>query len=94
MQEPWLVDGHTPNRGKIGQAKLRTISVVLVETLQYLLSQILQMRLPVILSIVVYRRTSLPHKMVNIVFSTTYSTVKYNFWNVSCVLFLICTTMF
>ena len=79
MREPWLVDVHIPNRGKIGQAKLLKISVVLVETLQYILSQILQMRLHVILSIVVYRCTSLPHKMVNIVYSTTYSTVKYNF---------------
>ena len=53
--------------GKIGLATLDIIHEVLLKTLQYILSQILQTGWPVILDIVVYRHLSLPYKVVTII---------------------------
>ena len=66
-------------KGKIGWASLGTIHVMLLKTLQYLLSQISQTRWPVILDVDMFRHANLPYKIVSIVFSSPYSTFNYNF---------------
>ena len=69
-------------KGKIWKATLDIIHVIQLKTLQYLLSQILQIRWPVILDVVVCRHTNLIHKIEYFVlFSSSYIALKYNFFN-------------
>ena len=53
-------------KGKIGQTMFCIIHVILLESLQYLLSQILQTKLPVILDIIVVRHANLRTLIVSI----------------------------
>ena len=70
--------------GKIDHVRLGTIHVTLKKTLQYLLSKILQTRLPVVLVEVVCRQAKLPYQIiVSIVFSAPYSIFCCNF-NILC----------
>ena len=59
-------------KGKIEQNRPDTIDIILQKILQYLLSQILQTRLPVIVD-EVCRHIKLPYKIQSIVFSSSYS---------------------
>ena len=66
-----------PKIGKIEQSRLGTIHLILLKSLQYVLSQILQMRCPVIHDVVVQTR-NLVYKIVSIVFSSLYRAFNYN----------------
>ena len=66
-------------QGKIAQFTRDTIHVILLKTIQYIVSQILQMQWPVILYVVVCRHANQPYKLVSIVFSIPYSDFSYNF---------------
>ena len=83
----------THKKGKIGMIVFCIIHLILPKPLQYLLNQILQKRWPVILAIVVRRHTSLHYKIINIVVSSPYSVICYNFYYITSVMFLICITM-
>ena len=61
-------------KGKIGQNTPDTIDIILQKILQYLLSQILQTRLPVIVE--VCRHAKLPYKIQSIVFSSSNSALS------------------
>ena len=61
-------------RGKIEQSMIFINQVILLETLQYILSEILQTRWPVILDVVVCRHATVPDKIVSIVGNSPYST--------------------
>ena len=75
-------------KGKIGQLMLGITHVILLKTLQYLRSQFLQTKWPVIHDVVVCRHANLPYKVVSIVFSSLYITFSYNFlYSISIIFF-------
>ena len=64
--------------GKIVQALLGVINATLLKAIQYVLSQILQVRWPVILDTVVCRHADLPYNIVGIVFRNQCSAFSHN----------------
>ena len=81
----WIWDETVPQssisrrKGKIGQGMLSIIHVILPTRTQYLLSQILQTKLPAILDTVVCRHANLPYINCMHCFSIPYSVFGYNF---------------
>ena len=67
-------------KGKIDHVRFVSIHVNLKKTVQYLLSQILQIRLLGFLDVVVCRHTELPHKIVSIVSISPDSVFSHNFY--------------
>ena len=59
--------------GKIVMAVLGIIHVIVLKTLQYLLSQTLQTRWPIILDLIVCRLPDLPYKFISIIYTSLYS---------------------
>ena len=90
-----LARGHGKSKanGKIERVGLLIFHVILMKILQYLLDQILKMRRPLILDVLVNRHSNLVNKIVSIVLSSPYSASTYNFWYIISVVLLICTTM-
>ena len=77
---------HVPRRGflqgtngKIEQVVLLIFHVILMKILQYLLGQILKMRRPVILDVLVCRHANLVNKIISIILIRSYSASTYNF---------------
>ena len=78
----WKLTGQTLHRkGKIGQAILGIIDVILLITSQYPLSQIFQMKWPVVRDVVAYRHTDLPCKFESFVSSSPHNAFNCNFNN-------------
>ena len=80
-------------KGKIWQVLRGIIHVILLKTLQYLLSQILQMTRPVILVVLVCRHANVLRNIVSFTFSSPYSAFSYNVYHILSIILLICTTM-
>ena len=69
------------------------IDVILLKTIQYIASQLLQMRWPVILAVVVCRHGNQLYKLLSIIFRRPYNAFSYNCLYIISIIILICITM-